>query len=174
MRSGLLPMLAVGVVLTATGCPKQDDDWCADSGFPAGAEFEVTIAELVSSKFCDIGTAKVGEVLTYTTGSPRVLDEDAGCLLESGLPPAGSGSLHGFEYESCFEVASGFTCQGHSAACVSQDARMSVTTSIPRELSRVGDEGDGTYTVHLVAQAQAECPALSCIEKFATRVKRLR
>ena len=69
---------------------------------------------------------------------------------------------------------SGFTCQGHLLSCVEQDARMSVTTSIPRSLGRVGDEGEGTYTVEFIGQQQGECPALNCLEEFKTHVKRVR
>jgi hypothetical protein len=57
----------------------------------------------------------------------------------------------------------------------SEDASVTVTVGIlGSSLTRVGDEGDGTYTVHLIGQAQGECQALSCLEKYRTRIKRLR
>lgn len=172
MKRGLLPLLAVGTMLTATGCPAEDDT-CPT--LPSGAEFEVTITELVSSGGCDAPTAALGDLLSYTIGSPSMNDEEAGCTVETGLPPAGSGNLYGIAYESCFEVSSGFSCSGHAATCVEQEATVSVTVGIPgSSLSRVGDERDGTYTVHLIGHAQGECPALSCLEKFKTHVKRLR
>lgn len=95
-------------------------------------------------------------------------------MLESGLPPQGSGSLYGIAYDSCFEVLGGFGCVGHAASCIEQQAGVNVTVGIPSLARSVGGEGEGTYTVDLMGQAKGECPVLACAERFKTHVKRLR
>lgn len=164
-----LPLFGLLVVLPACHV----DGECGRRSLPAGVRFEVTITQVSESIGCSTSTAAVGDTLIHTTGEPVDIGANDVCLTGSTEPPDNVDSLYGVSDTSdCRAQPAGFLCQGSLAACSGQAATLDVTLALPW-LTETGQEGNGTHSIHIYAPATDGCPAVSCLERFRIRAKRL-
>lgn len=170
MNRGPTAPSLVGLIVAAAGC--HVDRGCDVDPLPAGVRFEVTITEVTRSVGCPTATAAVGDTFVHTTGEPVSVGPN-GCRLESIAPPSGDDGLHSVSnIHDCRSQLNGFVCGGVLAACADQAAGLDVTMGLPW-LLKPGQEGEGTYAVHIAAAASEGCPAVSCVEQFTIHAERL-